>query len=148
MKIRHAPPSRLPSSPNLCRLTRYLHSPRRNSVEELLVAIASEVIGATVFAWVIGNLVNLVVNLDPAERNRKSMMNYLTEYMRELPLSSKAKQSICKIYGFHLQVYCSFCVHWVRDRRRAYHTRDEKSTTTSLSYCLNPSATHSRFLFW
>lgn len=76
----------------------------RYSVEELAVAIVSEVIGATIFAWVIGNLVNLVLNLDPAERNRKSMMSYLKEYMRELPLSLRAKKSISKNYAFHLQV--------------------------------------------
>lgn len=72
-------------------------------MEELIVAITSEVIGATIFAWVIGNLVHLVVNIDPAERNRKSMMNYLAEYMREVPLSSKAKQNIARNYAFHLQ---------------------------------------------
>lgn len=48
--------------------------------------------------------VNLVLNLDPAERNRKSMMSYLTEYIREVPLSSKAKQSMARNYAFHLQV--------------------------------------------
>lgn len=69
-----------------------------------MVAIASEVIGATIFAWVIGNLVTLVLNLDPAQRNRKSMMNYLTEYMRELPLSAKAKKNVARNYAFHLQV--------------------------------------------
>ena len=73
-------------------------------MEELTVAIASEVIGATLFAWVIGNIVNLVLNLDPAERNRKSMMNYLTEYLRVVPLSSKAKQTIARNYAFHLEV--------------------------------------------
>ncbi|CBN79924.1 conserved unknown protein [Ectocarpus siliculosus] len=78
--------------------------PNRLSVMELVVAIGSEVLGATIFAWVIGNLVNLVLNLDPAERNRKSMMNYLTEYMREVPLSTKAKQAVARNYAFHLQV--------------------------------------------
>lgn len=48
--------------------------------------------------------VNLVLNLDPAERNRKSMMNYLTEYIREVPLNSKAKQAMARTYAFHLQV--------------------------------------------
>lgn len=48
--------------------------------------------------------VNLVLNLDPAERNRKSMMNYLTEYIREVPLNSKAKQAMARNYAFHLQV--------------------------------------------
>lgn len=48
--------------------------------------------------------VNLVLNIDPAERNRKSMMNYLTEYIREVPLNSKAKQAMARNYAFHLQV--------------------------------------------
>eukprot|EP00903_Cladosiphon_okamuranus_P018054 g16615.t1 len=75
---------------------------------ELVVAIASEVLGATIFAWVIGNLVNLVLNLNPAERNRKSMMNYLTEYIREVPLNSKAKQAMARNYAFHLQIHSVF----------------------------------------
>ena len=78
--------------------------PARLSVEELTIAIASEVLGATIFAWVIGNLVNLVLNLDPAERNRKSMMSYLAEYIRQVPLSSKAKQTVSQNYAFHLEV--------------------------------------------
>lgn len=78
----------------------------RMSAGELIVAIASEVIGVTIFAWLIGNLVNLVLNLDPAERNRKSMMNYLGEYLREVPLGSKAKNTIARNYAFHLQVSC------------------------------------------
>lgn len=76
----------------------------RFSKEELTAAIASEVIGATMFAWVIGNLVNLMLNLDPAERNRNSMMTYLTEYLRVVPLSSKAKKTIARNYTFHLKV--------------------------------------------
>ena len=76
----------------------------------MTVAILSEVVGATIFAWVIGNLVNLVLNLDPAERNRKSMMNYLAEYIRQVPLSSKAKQTVSQNYAFHLQVWmCDVC---------------------------------------
>lgn len=51
--------------------------------------------------------VNLVLNLNPAERNRKSMMNYLTEYIREVPLNSKAKQAMARNYAFHLQVCCA-----------------------------------------
>lgn len=76
----------------------------RFSKEELTAAIASQVIGATMFAWVIGNLVNLMLNLDPAERNRKSMMTYLREYLRVVPLSSKAKKTIARNYTFHLEV--------------------------------------------
>lgn len=34
----------------------------RLSVSELIVAIASEVLGATIFAWVIGNLVSVRVS--------------------------------------------------------------------------------------
>lgn len=51
-----------------------------------------------------GVQVALVLNLDPAERNRKSMMNYLTEYIRDVPLNSKAKQAMARNYAFHLQV--------------------------------------------
>ena len=88
----------------------------------MTVAILSEVVGATIFAWVIGNLVNLVLNLDPAERNRKSMMNYLAEYIRQVPLSSKASRpcrritpSTCR-YGCVMYVVRD--VSFTRDRER------------------------------
>jgi hypothetical protein len=49
---------------------------------EILTVLMFEVLGTTMFAWLIGNVVSLVLNLDPAERNRKQMMGYLNEYIR------------------------------------------------------------------
>ena len=63
---------------------------------------------------------NLVLNLDPAERNRKSMMNYLTEYIREVPLNSKAKQAMARNYAFHLQV-CTYGTYSNLTRERAWY---------------------------
>jgi hypothetical protein len=49
---------------------------------EILTVLMFEVLGTTMFAWLIGNVVALVLNIDPAERNRKQMMGYLNEYIR------------------------------------------------------------------
>ena len=49
--------------------------PTLTSKSEMAVAIVSQVVGTTVFAYVIGNVCNLVLNLDPGERHRKSQVN-------------------------------------------------------------------------
>ncbi|CAM9173045.1 unnamed protein product, partial [Discosporangium mesarthrocarpum] len=85
---------------------RALHT--KDSTTELIVAIISEVLGTTIFAWVIGNLVNLVLNIDPSERNRKNMMGYLNEYLRGLPLGKKVKRRVRANYTFHLEIHSVF----------------------------------------
>lgn len=42
-----------------------------NNVSEMMTALVSEVAGTTLFAYVIGALVSIVLNLDPETRLRK-----------------------------------------------------------------------------
>lgn len=75
---------------------------------ELITAIAGEILATTVFAWIIGNVVSLVVNMDPAERNRKSLMSYLTEYIRDMKLTKPMKKSIRIHYSHQLNINSTF----------------------------------------
>lgn len=48
-----------------------------NNVSEMLTAVVSEVAGTTLFAYVIGALVTIVLNLDPQTRLRKQKVHKL-----------------------------------------------------------------------
>lgn len=45
-----------------------------NNVTEMMTALISEVAGTTLFAYVIGALVSIVLNLDPQNRLRKQQV--------------------------------------------------------------------------
>merc|ERR1711871_1031136 len=77
--------------------------PSLDSKAELSVAIISQVFGTTLFAYVIGTLVNLVLNLDPGERNRKSAIEYLNNYMRDLELPRKGRKQLLRHYNFRMR---------------------------------------------
>ena len=64
----------------------------------MFVTIAVQLLGTTVFAYVIGGVMNLVINFDPAERAYKQEMQLLNEYMRFAKLKNSAKSS----YGLNL----------------------------------------------
>lgn len=50
-----------------------------NNVAEMLTALVSEVAGTTLFAYVIGALVTIVLNLDPETRLRKQKVSHLSK---------------------------------------------------------------------
>jgi hypothetical protein len=83
-------------------------TPNPHSATEMLIAILSEIIGTSVFAWVIGNVVNLILNMDPTERNRKHLMGYLNHFLRGLSVSHMHKSAIKQHYGYHLAVRSVF----------------------------------------
>lgn len=62
-----------------------------------------QVFGTTLFAYVIGTLVNLVLNLDPGERNRKSAIEYLNNYMRDLEMPKKSRKQLLRHYNFRMR---------------------------------------------
>lgn len=46
-----------------------------SNILEMMVALVSEVAGTTLFAYVIGALVSIVLNLDPQDRLRKQQVS-------------------------------------------------------------------------
>jgi hypothetical protein len=60
-------------------------------------------VGTTIFAYVIGSLVNLVLNLDPGERHRKSQVEYLNNYMRDVDMSRDGRKSLRRHFNYRLR---------------------------------------------
>jgi len=56
-----------------------------NNVSEMLTALVSEVAGTTLFAYVIGALVTIVLNLDPQTRLRKQKVRYFSPVLVAAP---------------------------------------------------------------
>lgn len=52
-----------------------------NNVSEMLTALVSEVAGTTLFAYVIGALVTIVLNLDPQTRLRKQKVSISSKHV-------------------------------------------------------------------
>ncbi|CAN0367556.1 unnamed protein product, partial [Phaeothamnion confervicola] len=72
------------------------------------VGVQRQVLGATIFAYVIGNVIAIITNLDPAERTRKNLLGYLREYLREVPLTLQQKRAVKRHYDFHLSLKSIF----------------------------------------
>merc|ERR1719240_823314 len=78
-------------------------SPNTRYRPSVTVTILSEVMGTTLFAYVIGNLVAIVLNLDPGERNRKMQVNYLNDYGRALQLLKPLRMQLPRHYNYRLK---------------------------------------------
>jgi len=74
-----------------------------HSTSEIVISIISEVIGTTIFAYVVGTLVTLVLNLDPCQRNRKQQMEYLNNYIRDLSLLKPQRCELRRHYIYRMQ---------------------------------------------
>lgn len=62
-----------------------------------------QVFGTILFAYVIGRLVGLVFNLDPAERAQKNAVEYLKNYIMDLQLPRPARKQLLRHYGYRIQ---------------------------------------------
>jgi len=58
-------------------------TPNPKATHELIVTVLTQVIGTTVFAYVVGALVGIIVNLDPAAKMRRQNLQYLNQYLNE-----------------------------------------------------------------
>lgn len=58
-------------------------TPNPKATHELVVTVLTQVIGTTVFAYVVGALVGIIVNLDPAAKMRRQHLQYLNQYLNE-----------------------------------------------------------------
>ncbi|CAM9124509.1 unnamed protein product, partial [Pylaiella littoralis] len=79
-----------------------------NNVPEMLTALVSEVAGTTLFAYVIGALVTIVLNLDPQMRLRKQKVEYLSEYMRDFNMTLMQKMEMRRHFNFKLEFHSVF----------------------------------------
>ncbi|EGB01778.1 hypothetical protein AURANDRAFT_69505, partial [Aureococcus anophagefferens] len=67
----------------------------------LTVTIISQVLGTMIFAYVIGILVGIVTNLDPAERHRKAEKGYLADFLAEIRDISPTSELLLRVRRNH-----------------------------------------------
>lgn len=69
-------------------------SPYLNKQKEMVVAIMTQIIGAITISYLIGTMLNLIVNFNPAERRRANQNSFVHEYLRYLRLKSKGNEVV------------------------------------------------------
>mmetsp|Transcript_20412 Transcript_20412/g.62087 ORF Transcript_20412/g.62087 Transcript_20412/m.62087 type:complete len:413 (-) Transcript_20412:6965-8203(-) len=69
---------------------------------EMGVTILSQVIGTTIFGYVIGNVVNIFLNLNPGERQAKQLINIMMEYLKELEVHKTTALATRRHYKFYM----------------------------------------------
>ena len=67
----------------------------------LIVTIISQVLGTMIFAYVIGILVGIVTNLDPAERHRNAEKSYLADFLAEIHDVSPTSELLLRVRRNH-----------------------------------------------
>ena len=69
-------------------------TPQLTQGREMLVAILTQIIGAIAISYLIGTMLNLIVNYHPAERRRANENSFLHEYLGYLRLKSKGNEVV------------------------------------------------------
>lgn len=80
--------------------------PTYDSKWELIVAICSEVIGTTLFAYVISGVISIMLNLNPGEKSRKQHLHHLNEFMMEFECSEHMRRCVRRHMMYH-----KVCMH-------------------------------------
>jgi len=75
--------------------------PTQENAMGLIITIISQVLGTMIFAYVIGILVGIVTNLDPADRHRKADKSYLTDFLAEIRDISPASELLLRVRRNH-----------------------------------------------
>lgn len=83
-------------------------NPSKSDNTEMLVTIIVQLLGTTIFAYVIGGVMNLVINFDPAARAYKQEMQLLNEYMRFAKLNKLRQKRLRSQFKFFVAVKSIF----------------------------------------
>jgi len=76
--------------------------PHPDNMNEIIVTFVTQVSATTLFAYIIGNLVNLVLNLSPGEKNRKRAVMEFNCFLSELTLTSRQRKTLRRHYNHRL----------------------------------------------
>jgi len=79
-------------------------SPAKKNAGGLVVTIVSQVLGTMIFAYVIGILVGIVTNLDPAKRHLQAEKSYLDDFLAEIHDISPASELLLRVRRNHHHV--------------------------------------------
>ena len=69
-------------------------TPGARSTREVLTTTAIEVVGTTIFAYVVGALVGIIVNLSPGPKLRKQNLTFLNQYLGDIPCRYAFRRSL------------------------------------------------------
>lgn len=78
-------------------------APSTENMQSMILVIFSQVLGTMLFAYLIGNVVDLVTNLDPMERRRKQGVDVLREFIREQEVTPRLANSISQNHKFYTE---------------------------------------------
>ena len=66
--------------------------PRRTS--EVATMIVTEVVATTIFAYMVGALIGIIINLDPAAKLRRQQLQFLNEYLNDMRCTFAFRRSL------------------------------------------------------
>jgi hypothetical protein len=78
------------------------------STSEIWMMIGLEIFCTTVFAYCIGTLVNIIINFDPAAKNRSQNLQFLNQYLTGMH-SSLAFRKCVRFHVLHMQKVIYWC---------------------------------------
>eukprot|EP00943_MAST-04B_sp_MAST-4B-sp1_P007846 g7846.t1 len=78
-------------------------SPELVSPSELIVTIIVQLLGTIVFAYVIGGVMNLVINYDPAARLKKQEMQLLDGFMQHAKYSRNRSRGVRRQFNYYIE---------------------------------------------
>ena len=83
-------------------------SPELTVPMELFITIIVQLLGTIVFAYVIGGVMNLVINYDPAARLKKQQMQLLDGFMQHAKYSRNRARGVRRQFNYYIETKSIF----------------------------------------
>ncbi|ETV96449.1 hypothetical protein H310_10202 [Aphanomyces invadans] len=82
--------------------------PSKFSVPELSFAVVCLIVNSTVFAYVVSGIIGVISNHNPSEREYRTQMNEMKDYVRDTAMSVRLSSNVKRHYDFLLSTTCLF----------------------------------------
>ncbi|CAK4070104.1 unnamed protein product [Aphanomyces euteiches] len=82
--------------------------PFKFSVAELLFAVICLMVNSTVYAYIVSGFIDVIYNYDPNDREYRSRMNDMKDYVRDTAMSVRLSNNVKRHYDFLLTQTCLF----------------------------------------
>src|SRR3546814_444427 len=83
-------------------------TPSSSSTGEIAAAMLTQVLSTTLYAYIIGTLVSLILNLNPRERAEKQQRRMFVEYMKAVGVPIPTRKTAFRQFAFRLQFRSAF----------------------------------------
>src|SRR5690606_19486899 len=78
-------------------------TPSSSSTGELAAAMVAQIISTTLYAYIVGTIVSLILNLSPRERAEKKQRRMFTEYMKAVGVLPQIQKTAFRQFAVGLQ---------------------------------------------